>query len=329
MRIIISLLLLWTTQVYTKNNLPNTLESDLPMEEVIAYGIRPGPELWKVSKGENVLWILGTLSLLPKRMKWQSSLVAAVIENSQALLLPPTVTADVGFFQGLSLATSAIGIKKNPDKKKLKDMVPTKDYTRWLVLKNKYLGADRGVEKTRPIFASAKLFDKAISKIGLSYNTKVEKKVRKIAKKNKLEIIEPTITIDLNKPKKAIKKFKKTQLSDLECFSKTLDRLEVDLINMRLRATAWANGDIEKLKALKFPSQNQACSSAMLNTDVAQDMGFTDLPQRMRDMWLEEVNKTLVNNKSTFAYLPISRLMGKDNLIDLLKAEGYIIRVPK
>jgi len=100
MPIIVSLLVLLTTQVFSKEKTINS--SDFPIEEVIAYGIRPGPELWKVSKGENVLWILGTLSPLPKRMKWQSSLVAVVIEDSQAILLPPVVTADVGFFQGLS-----------------------------------------------------------------------------------------------------------------------------------------------------------------------------------------------------------------------------------
>ena len=326
---IISLFLILTTQVYSKENLGTSIDSDYPIEEVIAYGVRPGPELWKVSKGENVLWILGTLSPLPKRMKWQSSLVAAVIEDSQALLLPPVVTADVGFFKGLSLAASAIGIKKNPSKKKLKDVVSVADYERWLLLKKKYLGANKGIEKTRPIFAASQLFDKAISKIGLTYNTKVEKKVRKIAKKNKLELIKPTITIDLNKPKAAIKKFKKTEVSDQECFSKTLDRLEVDLKNMQTRANAWANGDLDKIRMLKFPSQNQACTSAMLNNDVAKDMGFTDLPQRLKTLWLDEAKKALDENKSTFSYLSISRLMGDDNLMEVLAAEGYTIKVPK
>lgn len=329
MRIIISLFLLLTTQVFSKETSNNTINEDFPIEEVVAYGIRPGPELWKVSKGENVLWILGTLSPLPKRMKWQSSLVEAVIENSQALLLPAHATFEVGFFQGLSLATSVIGIKKNPEKEKLKDIVPTDDYVRWLVLKKKYLGNDKGIEKTRPIFASNKLFEKAISKTGLTYKTKVRKKVKKMAKKNKLEFIRPTIKMDLNKPKKAIKKFKKSEVSDLECFTKTLDRLEVDINNMRLRANAWANGDIEKIKSLKYPNQGVACTSALLSTDIAKDMGMTDMPQRLQNIWLEAAIKTIKENKSTFALLPITSLLGEDNLIDLLQAEGYTIKVPK
>lgn len=325
---LLSLLLLFTTLSHSQEK-GQYNDSDLPMEEVIAYGIRPGPELWKISKGENVLWILGTLSPLPKRMKWQSSLVEAVIEDSQALLLPPTAKADIGFFKGLSLATSAIGIKKNPDKKKLKDVIPETDYQRWLVLKNKYLGHDKGIEKTRPIFAATELFDKALKKTGLTYNTKVEKKIRKLAKKNKLELIEPSITFDLNKPKKAIKKFKKSNLSDLTCFRKTLDRIEMDLSNMRFRANAWANGDIELIKTLKFPNQYKACTQAMIENDIAKDMGVNDIPKHLRKKWLEAAHQALNENKSTFAYLPISRLMGEDNIIDVFATNGYTIKVPK
>ena len=306
-------------------------QGNYPVEEVVVFGTRPGPELWKVSNGENVLWVLGTLSPLPKRMTWHSELVGAVIEDSQVLLFPPSlsVSADVGFFQKLSLVTSVIGIKKNPDKKKLKDVVPEDLYTRWLVLKKKYIGNDRGVEKVRPIFASNKLFEKAIAKIGLTNNTKVEKKVRKIAKKNKLEFITPTIKIDLNKPKSAIKKFKKSQISDLECFSKTLDRLETDLKSMRLRAFAWAAGDVSKMRGLQYPNQNKACSSAILNNDIAEDIGMTDIRLRLRQLWLEEATNALTNNQSTFAILPISNLLGSESYLDFLTAQGYTVDVPK
>lgn len=300
-----------------------------PIEEVVAYGVRPGPELWKVSNGENILWVLGTLSPLPKKMHWQSSLVEAVIERSQALILPPNVTADVGFFQGLSLATSAIGVKKNPDKQKLKDVLPVDIYERWLVLKAKYMGNDRGVEKVRPIFASGKLFDKAIGKIGLTYNTKVTKKVRKIAKRNKLEFIKPIIKIELNKPKSSIKKFKKTQISDLECFIKTLDRLEGDLTVMSQRAYAWAVGDVAKIKDLQSPDQNKACTAAILNNEIVKDMGMSDIRSRLRKIWIDEALMALSKNKETFAILPIYNLLGDESYLLDLANKGFTVDIPK
>ena len=209
MNIIYALLLTLSYQVFANEKTSNNNQNNKDVEQVIVYGVRPGPELWKVSDGENELWVLGTMALLPKKMVWHSELVEAVIENSQTMLLPPTADADIGFFKSLSLMTSIIGIKKNPDGKKLKDVVPKDLYARWLVLKKKYMGRDAGIEKTRPIFASQELFYKAIKKTGLVSDTKVKKKVLKLAKKNKLEFITPTLNIEIVKPKAAIKNLKK------------------------------------------------------------------------------------------------------------------------
>ena len=298
-------------------------------EQVIVYGVRPGPELWKVTNGENEMWVLGTMTLLPKKMVWHSELVEAVIEESQVMLMPPTADADIGFFKKMSLMTSIIGIKKNPEGEKLKDVVPKDLYSRWLILKKKYMGRDSGIEKTRPIFASEELFYKAIKKIGLVYDTKVTKKILKLAKKNKLEFTTPKVELEFKKPKSAIKKFKKSEINDLECFSTTLDRLEVDIETMRLRANAWANGDISKIKELKFPDQNKACGNAFINSDVVQDTDMKDIVPRLRDTWLEEAVKSLTENKSTFAILPISNLLGSDNYLDHLAEMGYTVITPK
>ncbi len=306
-----------------------SIAQEKSIEEVVVYGVRPGPDLWKVTKGENVLWVLGTLSPLPKRMKWQSEFVETVIKNSQAYVIPPSVSVDIGFFQAFSLARSAIGIKKNPGKKQLKDIVPEATYARWLLLKKKYLGNNRKIEKTRPIFASSKLFDKAISKIGLTYDTKVEKKVSKMAKKNKLEFIRPTIKIDMSKSKSAIKKFKKTNISDLECFSKTLDTLESDVNNMSKRASAWANGDVSKLIELQFANQEESCTSAILNNDFAKDVGMENIKERLRALWLEKVEESLNTNKSTFAILSIANLLGENSYLRSLEAKGYLVEIPK
>jgi hypothetical protein len=36
------------------------------MQEVVVTGEQPGPGLWQVSKGDHVLWVLGTVPLSPK-----------------------------------------------------------------------------------------------------------------------------------------------------------------------------------------------------------------------------------------------------------------------
>ncbi len=326
MHYLLSLFILFSSHLFA---IEESEQKVVSLDSVVVYGIRSGPGLWKVSNGENTLWILGDLSPLPKNMTWESMEVESVIYDSQAYLLRPSVTADIGLFSGLSLMRSAIGIKKNPDKKKLIDVIPTDAYQRWLVLKKKYIGKSRKIEKERPIFAADKLFNKALSKIGLTYDTKVSKKVRKLAKKKKLEFINPQIKLDVSKLKKSMKNFKKAQISDLECFTKTLDTLEGDLSILKVRADAWARGDVAMLKELSFENQDESCISAIIDSDLTKDAGIENLKEKLQNLWLESAKETLRVNKSTIAILSIENLLGENSYLKLLEAEGYSVKVPK
>src|SRR5262249_39937863 len=51
---------------------PQSTQSPDAVDEIVVSGEQPGPGLWKVTKGDHVLWILGTLTPLPKRMTWRS-----------------------------------------------------------------------------------------------------------------------------------------------------------------------------------------------------------------------------------------------------------------
>jgi uncharacterized protein YbaP (TraB family) len=325
------LLLVMALQFQTMSSLvhANNDSDSVALKKLVVVGTVPGPDLWQVSDGENVLWILGTLSPLPKKLDWNSGPVEEVIESSQAFLLTPTVTTELGFFKKLSLATSAIGIKKNPKKQKLKDLLPADLYTRWLVLKKKYMGNSQGIEKTRPIYASQKLLDEALKKTGLKRDTGVTKKLRKVAKKNKVELMQPEVLIDLNQPKAALKKFKKSAMNDLECFTKTLQRIETDLDAMQTRAVAWSYGDIETIKSLPYVDDSQACSAALLNSELAQDMGITDIRSRLRTVWINAAKTALTENKSTFAVWPISQLLSHESVLTDFEAAGYKVEAPR
>jgi hypothetical protein len=47
--------------------------SDAQLAEVLVVGKRPGPGLWRISKGDHDLWIFGTLAPLPKQMIWDTT----------------------------------------------------------------------------------------------------------------------------------------------------------------------------------------------------------------------------------------------------------------
>jgi hypothetical protein len=126
-------------------------------QQILVTGMRPGPGLWKVSKGDHVLWVFGNYSPLPKNMEWRSHEVEKILAQSQEYLSPPSAGASVGILKGLTLLPLAIGLKKNPDGAALRDVLPADLYARWLLLKRKYIGDDAGIERERPLFAAATL----------------------------------------------------------------------------------------------------------------------------------------------------------------------------
>lgn len=307
-------------------------ESDLAiLDEVVVTGAQPGPGMWRVSNDQgHVVWVLGTLTPLPTKMQWVSREVEETLKESRELVLRPAarVGVNVGFFGALTLLPGALGARKNPDGTLLKDIVPSKDYARWLTLKRKYLGRNRGVEKRRPVLAAGKLYDRAIRKSGLRDEDVVGSAVRKFAKRAKLVITEPVVEVKIEDPRQALKEFKQTALNDLPCFRTTLDRLETDVGAMRARANAWSTGDIDALRSLPYVDQGRVCTQAFLQTDVAQKRGMSDLRERARASWLNAVDVALARNRSSVALIGITELLQPEGLLAQLRARGYEVEEP-
>jgi hypothetical protein len=300
------------------------------MEVMVVSGVQPGPGMWRVSKGDHVLWIMGTLSPVPKKMTWLSRDVEATIAASQQVLKSPgaSVDSDLGVFRSALLIPSLFKARKNPGGATLKEVLPPDLYARWQVLKLKYIGRDAGIEKWRPIFAAHELYEAAIRKSGLATSGIVSPVVDKAAKRHDVKIVSPIVRLKVQDPKKAIKEFSGAALGDVECFRKTLDRLENDIAAMTLRANAWAIGDIEALRALPYDDQNRACIRAMLEAGVAQKRGLDTLPQQVEAEWLAAAETALRSNPSSFALLPISELLKPDGYLAKLQARGYEVEAP-
>lgn len=309
-----------------------TEDAEPAPEKILVVGQKPGPGLWKVSKDGHVLWIFGTYSPLPEKMEWRSQQVETILAQSQEYLTSPGASASIGFFQGLAMLPSLphlIGVKKNPDGATLKDVLPADVYARWLPLKAKYLGDKDDIERERPIFAADTLFSAGMQHAGLTKGYEVHRKISSIVKQHKIKVTSTGINLPLDEPSKLLKDFKKSQLADVACFAKTLERLESDLDAMRVRANAWAKGDLEAIQKLSYPDQESECSDAMRNADFTKDRpGFQNLKQRMLASWLEAAEKALASNSSSFATLRLTDILKPDGYLAALKAKGYTVQDP-
>lgn len=303
------------------------------MDAVTVTGVQPGPGLWRVRKGDHVLYLLGTQSPLPKGITWRSEEVQQVLQLADRVLGSPGVNidADIGFFRGMVLLPSAMKATRIPEDERLQDVLPADTYARWLRLKQRYIGRDNGIEKKRPLIAAFQLYQKALERSGLKERNVVEPVIAQTLKARKLKLTPTTFQYTLEDPKQAIADFRKEPLKpqDLECFNRTLDRVEFDLPQMVERANAWAVGDVGALRNQAAEAQQLACLSAWFETDVARKRGLTDVDTRVRAEWLRHVDDALRESRISFATVGVSDLLKPGGYLAQLQARGYIIEAPE
>jgi hypothetical protein len=297
---------------------------------VVVEGRRPGPGVWKVSKGDHVMWVFGLYSPLPQKMEWDSTHVERLVAKSQEVLTAPGISIGFGFFRSLILIPTMIGIDKNPDGARLQDLLPADVYGRWQVLKGRYIGADDGIERERPLFAAERLLQAGLQKNGLARNGVVSDRIEKIAKQNKVKLTSTMLAIELDEPRRVLNEFKKTQMEDLTCFTTTLERLDDDIDAMRVRANAWANGDIAEITRVDYAERDDVCGDALWNSPLAKTTpALQNVRERARAGWMKAAEKALANNTSTFAMLRMQDIGGPNSYLADLQAKGYTVESPK
>lgn len=300
------------------------------LETVVVTGIQPGPGLWQIRKGEHTLWVMATLSPLPKRMEWEPRELDALVARADRVLTSPgvDVDADIGFFGRLRLLPTALRARNNPDERTLAEVLPPELYARWQVQKAKYLGRDRGVEDRRPVFAAYELMDEALGDLDLKRENIVWDRVERIAKRNDREIVRVDVTIKVEDPRDALEEFERSAIDDLGCMEATLGRLETDTANMVERANAWAVGDLRTLEDLRVESEIRACALALLGTDALKSRGFNDLPKRVVDEWVRVAEESLAEHATTVAVADFQVLTNDDGLLAAMRAKGYTVIAP-
>jgi hypothetical protein len=297
------------------------------LSEVVVTGERPGPGMWRVSKGDHDLWILATLVPMPKKMIWRSQAVETRIASSQVVLTPPQFTPDIGFFHGITLLPSLLRARHSPDGKTLEAALPHELYIRWLALRVKYLG--HGDERMRPMLAAFDLYSHALDQVSL---TPDDDEIWDVVKHTANAHHVPIEHIDIKVPldaKSAIRGLDQIPRdAEIACFAKTVERLETDLQPMVRRANLWSVGDIDALRAMRFPDAALACQNAFLIVPQLKTQ-FSQIDASMNSAWLRAADNALANNVSSVAVLSIGELLEPDGLLAKLRAKDYRVEDPQ
>ena len=307
---------------------PAAADSEPLPQTVMVSGQRPGPGLWKVSKGDHVMWVFGAYDALPKTIEWRSKDAERKIAQSQEYVAAPGTSVGVGW-GGVTALPFLVGIKKNPDGVTLKDVLPPEQYARWVPLKQKYFGNDDDIERERPVFVAQELYRRAMAEAGLARGTDPREVLGKLAKKHNIKYTATAVTTEIKEPVKTVREFKKTVMEDVPCLTATMNSLNTDIQAIRVRANAWAIGELDAIEKLSFDERETACTNAFLSSAIVKlQPEILTNKQRTMDNWMAAAEKALETNASTFTVLSMKEVLSPQGALAKLKAKGYTVEKP-
>lgn len=301
---------------------PDAPAPSADLQEIVVTGEQPGPAMWKVSKGDHVLWIFGTLDIIPKNATWKSHDVEATIARSQEVLPGSVSFGNVtGFFKTRAFIHRLNRAEHNPHGTTLAQILPPDLYKRFKALQLKYAPSDRQIERLRPTWAALSLRAGALSSVGLT-SLDVESLVVEFAQKTRVDVTTPSIDgFDIEKGMSAA--VKSAGSEDLHCLEFVVDQLEHQIGPLKARANAWATGNVAALRGLpaELPRSCDLISSAFSSQ-------YQDLDERSRRAWIDAAESALSKNDLTFAIRSVQDLLAPEGTLGVLRARGYAVEEP-
>ena len=65
------------------------------LDEIVVTAERTGPGMWHVHRGDANVWILGSISPLPRDITWRSKQVESVLESTSQVLVQKPIEISV------------------------------------------------------------------------------------------------------------------------------------------------------------------------------------------------------------------------------------------
>jgi uncharacterized protein YbaP (TraB family) len=301
---------------------PPAEETIDPIEEITIVGRYPGPPLWRVSRGEHVLYIFGELAPVPKGLDWDPRNVERVLENAQVVIGAPRVNATtLNPIRLFRLFRAARRLSRSPEGTTLADALPPELYTRYTTLRARYLPRDDDDEDLRPALAALRVYNAALDEVGLTSTSGVGRKVERLMRRSKAEESEILVETEPEEVLDALAKV--TPEAELMCFATVMTSVETDLQGMKERANAWALGDVAALERFEYPDSRGDCLAMLFSSaDLAE------LRDQLYADWLGEAERALTEHERSFSILPMRELIADDGLLAQLAARGYTVTRP-
>ncbi|ESQ77515.1 TraB/GumN family protein [Asticcacaulis sp. YBE204] len=283
-------------------------DADWDLTEVSVAKQLPGPALWRVTKGDKIVWIIGTTTIQSK-VAWDSARIDRILSDAETLYLPP---AAVG---GVSIIYRVMKDKDLPGKTRLKDVVSEVEYARFRETAQKHGIKTSDMEKDKPLWAGMRLSMAVNNKYGYA-SSPIEKQLTRTARKHKVKIqrvatyeVKPLLVqvngIDVAESRRCLI----ASLNGIDYATKTTPGI----------TTAWVSGDVARLKPLLRGQPKDACLDAL----------GEDLTSRSTADTVGAIEKAMTGARRSVLIMPLGALLSNDKLIGELRQRGFTVREPR
>jgi uncharacterized protein YbaP (TraB family) len=280
--------------------------------EVIAKP--PGPAMWRVTRGDAEVVIVGTVSPIAHQQDWDSRRVERALTGAKLLLTASKAKTGPVVLAAL-LLRDAPRLRVS-DGSTLESRLPPQLAGRFAadrqVARQK---ADR-YDKWKPGAAGFMLLSDYDKAAGLS-RAKPAQTIERMARQAKVKT-RPMNTVDLGPLIKQAGKL--DDEGHRVCLEVALGELERQAPDPRAVGRAWANGDLRTLNRIYRPSALEPC--------LLQISSGPALIARQIDSATSGVSQALASAGRTVALIDLSLLLRPGGVLDRLAAQGDVVNAP-
>lgn len=274
----------------------------------------PGPALWKASKPDSELFILGAVTPLRHLQAWDTTRIENAIEDAVVVLLPPE--GKVGAFDAVLMKLND-GSQKLSRGRTLQQVLSPAQRARFERL-IKVIGRDwKPYERLKPGVAGVQLISDFRRAAGLS-DAKPGSTVERLAKQHGTPS-RPVATYRLKPLLKTL-----TDLPDaahLACLNDAMDEMEYEAAHTTPAGKAWAEHDMAGVRANYAPSRLERCLQAAPTLDALLETTTADTTRALKEV-LDRPGKTV-------AVVDLALLLRANGVLDRLRADGATMSVPQ
>jgi len=255
---------------------------------------------------------------LPRDITWRSKQVESVLESSSQVLVQKPIEISIPRILWMLIADRKVLMVGGG--KRLKDVLPPELHARFAAQRSKVTGDKDKWERYRPIIGVAFLQQAAFHQVNLSMRLDLGAALRNLAKKHGVRIEEIKVA-GVSDMLEALKTM--PPATERICVEASLSTVESGLPRLVDRAQAWASGNVERLESTPELKEVDACRNAL---DAGK--GAFDVIGRIRQTWLDNIEKYLRSPGTTIAVVNLDMLLERGGLLDQLRAKGYEIDAP-